>query len=191
MNRRHLILLFLALGLLNAPLVASDSPLRETDDMDQAPPSLESEAAGIIPDGGVNRSTQTLTPITMVPEQNPYDQALGELTQARDLLAKGKVEAASDLALQAYDDLMAVYAPRRQKEKRKKLHADRHSAATLYLTSSLAYIEGFVARTGNAKEGRARLGDLRDVAINYPELNKKLTREIEHYALLLSTAIGH
>ena len=80
---------------------------------------------------------------------------------------------------------MSMHLARRNKKKRQKLRNDRRQAATVYIDSSIAYIEEFVKRGGDTKkmkeEGRARLGDLRDVAQNYPELNKKLNDALSSY----------
>jgi len=58
------------------------------------------------------------------------------------------------------------------------LRLERRQAATVYIDSSLAYIQNYVKKGGASTqviaEGGARLGDLRDVATNYPELMKKL-----------------
>ena len=138
----------------------------------------EWEAKGIIPRGGLTVSTQPITPIALLPERNPHDQAVEELALAQELWKKGKPEAASDVALQAYDDFMSLNLSRRDKKKRQQLHVERRQAATVYIDSSIAYIQEYVKKHENTKlateEGHARLGDLRDVATNYPELMKKL-----------------
>ncbi len=152
----------------------------------------EWEAKGIIPQGGLTVSTQPITPITVLPEKNPYEQGLEELTIAQDLWKKGKAEAASDVALQAYDDLMTIRLQRRNKKKRQKLRTERRQAATVYVDSSIAYIEEFVKKGGDTvrskAEGRARLGDLRDVSQNYPELTKKLNLALETYSIQTSSS---
>jgi len=152
---------------------------------------LEWEAKGVIPQGGLTVSTQPVTPISILPVRNPYDQGLEELALAQDLWKKGKAEAASDVALQAYDDLMSMSLGRRNKKKRQKLRTERHQAATVYIESSIAYIEDYVKKAGGGHratdEGRARLGDLRDVSQNYPELTKKLNKALEAYTVHLST----
>ena len=147
----------------------------------------EWEAKGVIPPGGLTVSTQPITPITVLPERNPYDQGLEELALAQELWKNGKAEAASDVALQAYDDLMSLYLSGRNKKKRQKLRTERRQTATVYIDSSIAYIEDYVKKRGGTRhaieEGRARLGDLRDVAQNYPELTKKLTQALEPYSV--------
>jgi len=182
MNGRLLLLCF-CLFFIGRPLSASNTTRPEDNDPEDESTAQESEAIGIIPEGGLTVSTRPITPAERVPEKKPYDQGLEELALAEDLLAKGRVEAASDVALQAYDDLKSVYIPRRNKAKRQKLLADRHRAATVYITASLAYIEESVKRAGGGPEamaqGRARMADLRDVSVNYPELNKKVTRSLE------------
>jgi hypothetical protein len=193
MNRRPCIVFF-CISLACFPLFASDTSRPENNDVDQAGSTVDSEAEGIIPEGGLTISTQPITPIEPLPQDNPYDKALKELDIAQGLLQKGRMEAASDVSLQAYDDLMSVHVSRRQKTKRKKLLTDRHQAAILYITSSVAYIEEFVKRAGNGpaatEEGRARVSDLRDVSINYPELNKKVTAALERYTVLSSTSVA-
>ena len=188
---RHLPLALLLFTLAEPPLFASDSIRPETEDSDQTAPSQETEAAGIIPEGGVTFSTQPLTPISVLPQKDVYDKALEELTIAQGLWDKGRAEAASDVALQAYDDLMSVNVRRRNKAKRKKLLSDRHRTATLYIDSSLAYIRDFVKKAGGSPQasvqGRMRMEDLRDVAVNYGELNRKLTKALEQYAVALSS----
>jgi len=152
----------------------------------------EWEAKGVIPQGGLRVSTQPITPISILAERNPYDQGLEELALAQDLFSKGKMEASSDVALQAYDDLMSLALHRRNKKKRQKLRLDRRQAATVYIDSSLAYIEDYVKKGGNTRaaiaEGRARLGDLRDVSQNYPELTKKLNKALESYTVQPSSS---
>jgi len=193
MNRRQRTV-FLALTLASWPAFASDTTQDEGGDMDQPAPALESEAKGIIPEGGLTASTQPITPIAALPQHNSYDQGLQELTIAQGLLQKGRMEAASDVSLQAYDDLRATYIPRRNKKKRKKLLSDRHLAATVYITSSLAYIDDYVKEAGGGgraiEEGRERAADLRDVSVNYPELNVKVTRALERYTVASSTAVA-
>ena len=152
----------------------------------------EWESKGVIPSGGLTVSTQAITPISVLPERHPYEQAFEEMNLAQDLLKKGKPEAASDVALQAYDDLMSLSLPRRDKKKRQKLRQDRHQAATVYIDSSIAYIEEFAKKGGDTRkvkgEARARLGDLRDVSQNYPELNKKLSKALEQYSVEASSS---
>jgi len=186
MDRRVLIV-FLPL-LLSRPAVWAETEISapETDTERQETTSdQEWEAKGVIPQGGLTVSTQPITPITLLPDHNPYDQSLEELNLAQDLWKKGNAEAASDVGLQAYDDLMTISLHRRNKKKRQQLRMDRRQAATVYIDSSIAYIEDYVKKHGegpNAKaEGRARLGDLRDVSQNYPELTKKLNKALEAY----------
>ena len=154
----------------------------------------EWEAKDIIPDGGLTVSTQPMTPITLVPEKKPMDQALQELAIAQDLWKNGKAQAASDVALQAYDDLMSMRLARRNKKQRQKLRQDRRTAATVYTDASITYITEYVKKNGGGPkaidEGHARLGDLRDVAQNYPELNKKLNAVLDVYTVKVSTPPG-
>jgi len=191
---RWLLTGILLLGLSAKPLFASDTSRPDNSD-DQTSAVTDSEDEGIIPEGGLTVSTQPITPIEPLQEGDPYDKSLKELAIAQDLLQKGRMEAASDVSLQAYDDLMSLYVPRHVKKKRKKLLADRHQAATVYITSSLAYIDNFVKQAGGGPhamdEGRARLSDLRDVSINYPELSKKVTAAVERYTVTVSTTTPH
>lgn len=147
-----------------------------------ATPADEGEGKGIIPRSvEVHASTQPVTPASAFPEKPPYDQARDELAQAEALWAKGAVEAASDTALEAYDDLNAVH--RRNKKERKKLFAERHRAATIYVQAGIRFIREFVNKNGGTpqtmEEGRSRLEDLRDVARNYEELNRDLNKAVE------------
>ncbi len=188
MNRRLLIVIL--------PLLWSLRAVRATETEISAPEAgnerqettsdEEWESKGVIPHGGLTISTQPITPITLLPDHNSYDQALEELAMAQDLFKKGNMEAASDIALQSYDDLMSVHMGRRNKKKRQKLRQDRHQAATVYAESSIAYIQEYVKKRGSSQkaieEGRARLGDLRDVTQNYPELTKKLSKALEAYS---------
>lgn len=186
MNRRYLTAL-LFVGFLGLPVLASDTTRPENDEADQTSSTQESEAPSIIPPGGLTVSTQPITPITMVPERKLYDQAREELAIAQALWAKGRAEAASDVALQAYDDLLTVRLSRKNKKTRKEIRTVRHTAATIYIDSSLAYIQDYRSRAGDGpkamEECRGRLGDLRDVATNYQELNKKVTKALEPYAV--------
>lgn len=167
------------------PVLANETEISAPElgvEREDSTSALESEGSGIIPAGGLTVSTQPITPITALPERNPRAQAMEALTLAKDLHKKGKYEAASDVALQAYDDLMGMYLPRRNKTKRKELRYDRRQAATVYIDASIAYIQEYVKKRGGTtearKEGRLRLGDLRDVALNYPELMKKVNQSI-------------
>jgi len=188
---RQLCIVFFFISFACFPLAASDTSRPENNDVDQPGPAVDTEAEGIIPEGGLTVSTQPITPIEPLQVGDPYDKSLRELALAQGLLQKGRMEAASDVSLQAYDDLMAVYVPRRIKKKRKKLLADRHQAATTYITSSLAYIEEFVKRADGGpkatEEGQARVADLRDVSTNYPELNRKVSAALERYTVTPST----
>jgi len=190
MNRRVLIALLL-LTTARAWADVEPAPTESSERGDETTSDQEWEAKGIIPHGGLTLSTQPITPITVLPDRNPYDQGLEELAQAQDLFKKENMEASSDVALQAYDDLMGVRMGRRNKKKRQKLRTERHQAATVYTDSSIAYIQDYVKRNGGTphaiEEGRARLGDLRDVTQNYPELTRKLTKALEEYSVQPST----
>jgi hypothetical protein len=176
--------LFISVTLLRAEEAAIMAP--ETGiEREDSTAALESESRGIIPVGGVRFSTRPTTPISFIPEKKPREQAREGLALAKDLLSKGKFEAASDVSLQAYDDFMSLSLPRRNKKGRQELRLERRQAATVYIDSSIAYIKEFVKRgSGNTdviEEGRQRLATLRDVAVNYPELMKKLNSAIASF----------
>jgi hypothetical protein len=156
------------------------SPAAEQEASDASKHGDEGEAKG---------SRGVITPITVFPQKEPYAQSLEELVQAQELWKKGQAEAASDIALEVYDDLSAVWVPRKQRPKRR---LQKHQAATVYIEASIAYIQDFVQKSsGTPKavaEGRARLGDLRDVARNYPDLNKRLKQTIDRFSLAPSTS---
>ena len=146
---------------------------------DQPNSGDEGEEKGIIPPGAsVEIDSETLTPISPYTESKAYDQALQELAQAQALWDKGELEAASDTALEAYDDLNGIH--RRRKKERRKLYGERHQAATVYVQAGVRTIQEFVNKNGRTTaavtEGRGRLEDLRDVARNYPELNAALNK---------------
>jgi hypothetical protein len=190
MNLRVLILaLALAPGFLRAETEIS-AP-EASNERQETTSDLEWEAKGVIPQGGLTVSTQPVTPISVFPERKPYEQALEELTIAQDLWKNGKAEAASDVALEAYDDLMSIHLGRRNKKQRQKLRTERRQAATVYIDSSIAYVQGYVKKHGGGPhavdEGRARLGDLHDVAQNYTELTKKLNDALSSYGVEVSS----
>ena len=80
---------------------------------------------------------------------------------------------------------MEAHVSRRQKKARKKLSAERHLAAQIYVESSIAFIKQDAAQAGNTPEARkealARLGDLRDVAREYLELQKLMVNNIMEF----------
>jgi hypothetical protein len=100
------------------------------------------------------------------------------LQKAAETWKLGQAENTSALTLEAYDDLLEVHFPRKQKKARKKLRAERHQAAELYVTSSIAFIKEDATRAGNSTAAKAealgRLSDLNDVAREYPELDAKV-----------------
>ncbi len=153
MHRRVLIALFLLC--LGRAWADTDVPSADNGDTrDETTSDQEWETKGVIPQGGLTISTQPITPITLMPDRHPYDQGLEELAAARDLFKKGNMEAASDIALQSYDDLVGLHMPRRSKsnkKKRQKLRDDRQHAATVYTDSSIAYIEEYVKKNGSTK----------------------------------------
>src|SRR5690349_13208389 len=126
MDRRVLIvILLLVLGRASVWAETEISAPESENERQETTSDQEWESKGVIPQGGLTVSTQPLTPITVLPEKNPYDQSLEELALAQDLWKKGNAEAASDVALQAYDDLMSLSVARRNKKKRQKLRLDR------------------------------------------------------------------
>lgn len=158
--------------------VVLGSPEPETE---QSTEEDEGEEKDIIPRSAApHPSTQPVTPITPFPEKPPYDLAREELSRAETLWRKGEAEAASDTALEAYDDLMEIR--RRRKKERRKLFAERARAATVYVNAGIRFIQDFVERQGRTpaaiEEGGSRLEDLRDVARNYPALNRNLNKAL-------------
>ena len=154
----------------------------EITDVDQTHMTQESEAKGIIPDqADVLSSTQPVTPISEFTEKSPYEQARSELIRALDLLNSDHFEAASDTALEAYEDFSEIR--RVPGVKRSQIRALTHQAASVYVEASIAYVKNYLRRAGRApdalEEARSRLEDLRDVARNYRELNKMLNAAIE------------
>ncbi len=171
--RPFILLLCVSFALAETQITAPEAEI-EPEDTTSA---LESEEHGIIPEGSYI-STVTITPISMLPEKKAHEQGLEQLAIAQDLWKNGKSEAASDVALQAYDELMGVYLPRKKSKKSQKLRLERRQAATVYVEASIAYIQESAKKQGNTpearKEGRSRLGDVWEVSRNYPELTKKL-----------------
>lgn len=153
----------------------------------------EAEEKGIIPPGAeIAFSSGPVTPLAAQVSATNYASALAVLARAEALWKKGEMEAASDVALEAYDDLMEIPLPRIRKKsknkaalqkKRDQLRADRRRAATVYIHSSIDYVKCYVKAKGDTpearKDGRARLEDLGDVAINYSDLNRMLYKAME------------
>jgi hypothetical protein len=157
----------------------------EIPETDQTTSTQESEAKeeGIIPkgSGGLHGTPAVpLTPTSVFEQKKPYEQAQEELLKALEYWNAGHAEAASDKALEAYDDFIELR--RVPGVKRSKIRAQAHQAATIYVEAGIKYIKEFVRRTGSnqagIEEGRARMEDLRDVARGYPELNKMLNNAI-------------
>jgi len=152
----------------------------ETSDQERSFKMQEGEKK-LIPEAEVETSTSPLTPISPGTNQPPYEQAKAELIKAFQFSNAGNWEASSDVALEAYEDLLALHRPFRVKKS--KLRKEIHEAAAIYIDSSIAFIlQGYkdAGKTSEAaEEARARLEDLRDVARNYPELNKKLNNTID------------
>jgi hypothetical protein len=179
---RWTLLLILLVGIspqLHATGEGGANPAAQEQEQGQPAAADEGEEKGIIPKpADLLRSSQAVTPITQFPEKPAYDQAREDLAKAETLWAKGEAEAASDTALEAYDDLMELH--RRSKRERKKLLTERRRAAAIYVQGGIRFIQDFVNKAGRApqaiQEGRDRLEDLRDVARNYPELNQTLSQ---------------
>jgi hypothetical protein len=189
--------LFLLLlgGLIGMPDVAraevqESSSTLESPETEQTTSAQESEAKDVIPPNvDMITSTQPITPVSVIPEKKPYDQALDELAKANSLWGKGHMEAASDTALEAYDDFIELH--RIPGLKRSKRRALIRQAATIYINAGIAYIKSFVRKAGATPEaiteGQERLGDLRDVARDYIDLNKKLNSTIEKLPALAAS----
>src|SRR5258708_6568190 len=84
MNRRVLITILL-LALTRGWADTDLTPTENGERGDETTFDQEWESKGVIPHGGLTLSTQAITPIAILPDRNPYDQALEELTQAQDL----------------------------------------------------------------------------------------------------------
>jgi hypothetical protein len=188
MRMKHLWLVW-ALWWVASPVLAvvedsSTTTPSDTQDqeMDQTTSAQESEAKGIIPDNADTLvSTQPITPISTFPEKAPYDEATAELLKALELWNSGHAEAASDTALEAYDDLISLH--RVPGVKRAKIRAQIRQAAGVYVEGGIAYIKNYVKQQGGTPdalaEGKSRLEDLRDVAKNYLDLNRMLQTAID------------
>jgi hypothetical protein len=159
-------------------------------DQSSSPEETESrgEAKDIIPPEGIKRSTETLNAASIYTEKKPYDQARDELIHALELWNAGHPEAASDTALEAYDDLVELR--RAPGVKRSQLRQMKRQAAEIYTKGGIACIKSYVKRQGNTPdailEGKARMEDLRDVARNYNDLNKQLSQAIDQLGLPVS-----
>jgi len=123
-----------------------------------------------------------LIPTAAYTAKKPYDQAREVLRRAEDLWKQKQALKTSDAALEAYDDLMEVRVSRRAHKARRKLQAERHRAAEIYVTASILYIKEDAKRQGMTaaakQEARDRLGDLRDVSREYLELQKMVVNAI-------------
>jgi hypothetical protein len=151
-----------------------------------APASSISEPAASTdvgePDQPFSAEDGELTPTSVYTEKKPYDQGRELLQKADDFWKQKLALKASDTSLEAYDDLMEVHFSRHEKKARKKLSAERHQAAQIYVESSIAFIKQAAEKEGNSTaakaEARARLGDLRDVSREYLELQKLVVNGI-------------
>ena len=162
--------------------VQGSTPSAEVPEPDPTTSTQESEAKDIIPPAAETlTSTQPITPTSIFPEKKPYDQAKDELARAQELWVKGHPEAASDTALEAYDDFLELR--RVPGVKRTVIRGQVRQAAGIYVEAGITYIKNWVKRAGGSpmimEEGRARMEDLRDVARNYSDLNKMLNNAIE------------
>jgi hypothetical protein len=155
-----------------ASVAPEPSPNSETPDPDQPFSADEGEA----------KTGDLLTPTAAYTAKPAYDRGREVLHKAIDLWKQRLALKSSDMALEAYDDLMEVRLGRRQKKARKKLREERHLAAEIYIESSIAYIKHDCEKKGSTTaaklEARERLGDLRDVSREYLELQKAVVNAI-------------
>lgn len=174
-------ILFLLIAVSLRVHAASTDTLRDSEEVETPYSSSESEGNGIIPKNALMVSTEAVTPVSAYPAHQAYDQARAVLAHAQELWAKGEAEAASDTALEAYDDLCSIRYFRGRK--RKKLWQERHQAATIYVQAGIAFIRQFIENQGNSPsaidEGRSRMEDLRDVAHDYVDLNSMLSQALQ------------
>lgn len=165
-------------------LVGFNGKLTADEDAASGQDGDTTEASKVSEEGEEKSNTPVLTPITVFPQKDPYKQAMEELAAAEASWKKGDAEEASDQALEAYDDFMNVFVPKKQRAHRR---AQRKRAATIYIEAGIVYIKDFVKKNGNTiaakEEGRSRLGDLREVAVNYNELNRKLNDAMDAFAV--------
>jgi hypothetical protein len=173
-----------SLAFAGPPDIQESTTTVEIPEPDQTTSTQESEAKeDIIPkaSGGLHGTPAVpLTPTSVFEQKKPYEQAQEELLKALEYWNAGHAEAASDKALEAYDDFRELR--RVPGVKRSKIRAQAHQAAAIYVEAGIKYIKEFVRRTGgnhaSIEEGRARMEDLREVARPYPELNRMLNNAI-------------
>lgn len=178
---RFILIILFTLGTQSRQGETSSEP--GSPEIDQTTSAQEDEAKGIIPPGGdIVVSTHPITPVTRFPARTRHEQALEELDRAIKLWNTGNAEAASDTALEAYDDLLEIH--RVPRANRGAHRARIHQAAKIYVEAGITTIKNYVRQEGRSpsvlKEGRARLEDLRDVAKDFKELNKLLNAAIAH-----------
>ena len=153
-------------------LTATHAPALDTPEAALAGDPTEPEQPFSADEG--DKAVPVLTPISVYDVKKPYDGAKETLQKAKDLWKNGQAEAASDAALEAYDALVEIHFPRKQKKARRTILAEREQAATVYIQASLAYIKQWVEKEGHSpeihREARARLDDLRDVSQDYNDL---------------------
>ena len=176
-SRRFFIAFLLIAGLHRA--YATDEIVVPPENTPEPPLSTSAEDTednGIIPpkaDTLIN-SYGPITPVTEMEDKSPYQQAQEELVRSHELLESSDFEAASDTALVAYDDFNGM--PRVPGVQRTKIRSQAHEAAKVYVDASIVAASDH--STTALEEARGRLEDLRDVARNYLELNKKLNKAI-------------
>lgn len=133
-------------------------------------------------DEGEAAADDHLIPTAAYTAKKPYDQARDALQRAEEFWKQKQALKTSDAALEAYDDLMEVRVSRRAHKARRKLQAERHRAAEIYVAASILYIKEEAKRQGMTaaakQEARDRLGDLRDVSREYLELQKQVVNAI-------------
>jgi len=126
-----------------------------------------------------------ITPVSAFPPKKPYERARETLQKAIETWKKRDAKLASEIALEAYDDLLDIRVSPKQKQARQKLLSERRQAAGVYIDSSIAYIQEYVKKKGNTPmaktEGLSRLGDLRTVSRGYPELNARVTKARQQF----------
>jgi hypothetical protein len=172
---KHIIFSILLFG--STPLMWAEDVI---ETVHEAPNDIP-EQKNIIPDGDERGKSVVAPTDRMVPKTDPYEAAQAEVIKALSLYNDGKMEAASDKALEAYEDLRAL--PRKVKRaKRVELKKLIDQAATVYVDASIAYVTGWLKRVGKndstLAEAKERLEDIRSVADNHLKLNQQLNQAI-------------
>jgi rhodanese-related sulfurtransferase len=104
---KHIIFSILLFG--STPLMWAEDVI---ETVHEAPNDIP-EQKNIIPDGDERGKSVVAPTDRMVPKTDPYEAAQAEVIKALSLYNDGKMEAASDKALEAYEDLRAL--PRKVK----------------------------------------------------------------------------